>query len=178
MKLNVGCGYFPMEGWLNLDADARCLPDVCANVPPLPCRDNELAEIFAGHFLEHLDRASAARFLRECYRTLQPGGRLGIVVPDAVEIFRHWLNSAVDEIEYPEGVWRPIADLDAVNELFVYSTVQDPPHAWLWEARTLARAMQAAGFQNLQRINRFSDPRLACPAWYQDGIDGYKPTEE
>jgi predicted SAM-dependent methyltransferase len=176
LRLNIGCGEYPLRGadWWNIDADPAVQPDQVASVPPIPAADASVAEIYAGHLLEHLTPADAAIFLGECYRVLIPGGRLGIVVPDTAEIYRRYLAGAVDEIEFPAGTWWPIRDLDSVNHLFAYSDAQASPHRWQWDVQTLARALQGAGFTRLTRINRFSDPRLGTPAWYQDGLDGWK----
>lgn len=178
IRLNLGCGAYFLDGWINCDSDPAVQPDQVLTVPPIPYPDNAVTEIYAGHLLEHLPPADAHALLRECYRVLAPGGRLGIVIPDTVEIYRRYLAGAVDEIEYPAGRWWPIRDLDSVNALFAYSTVQASPHRWQWDAQTLARALAAAGFTDLRRINRYSDPRLGTPAWYQDGVDGGKPESE
>lgn len=173
-RLNVGCGEFPLAGWLNLDADPAMPAELHARVPPLPFADGELSEIYAGHFLEHLTLAEATAFLAECGRTLPPGGRLGIVVPDTFEIARRYVLGLPDRVEYPAGVWRPVADLRTVCDLFLYSTAQDSPHRWSWDAPTLARAMTAAGFIGLRQIDRYADPRIPVGAWYQCGLDGWR----
>lgn len=173
-RLNVGSGEYSLEGWINLDADAAMEPDVCVQVPPLPFQDGELDEIYAGHFLEHLTHQEAEAFLAECYRTLKPGGKLGILVPDTREIMRRYLDGALDAVEYPYRVWWPVADLDAVCALFLYSCVQGSPHRWMYDQRTLARAMEKAGFTALQPIDRYRDPRIPQGAWYQFGFDGRK----
>jgi len=176
LRLNVGCGNWPMRYYCNLDSDPQVPADVHADAIEYlkSLDDSTLLEIYAGHFLEHLTRADAMQFLAESYRVLQHRGRLAIVVPDAREIMQRWLAGAPDQVEYPEGCWWRVNDLDDVCALFVYSTVQDSPHRWLWDMWTLARAMQAAGFDELREIDRYHDPRLGTPQWYQCGIEGVK----
>ena len=172
-RLNVGCGQYPILYFTNLDEDPRAIADFHQRVPPIPFEDGSLDEIYCGHFLEHL--ADPRLFLLECYRCLAPGGKLGIVVPDTREIMTRWLAGSLDCVEYPEGTWSPVADLDAVCGLFLYSTVQDSRHLWSYDQGTLARAMTRAGFVNLQEIDRYRDPRIPVGAWYQVGVDGFKP---
>ena len=76
MRLNVGCGDYLLEGFVNLDADPATPADVHADamVYLRDCPDATFAEVYAGHFLEHLTPEGAQRFLAECYRVLAPGG--------------------------------------------------------------------------------------------------------
>lgn len=173
-RLNVGCGQFPLLYWTNLDESPACPADLHQRVPPLPFADGALDDIFAGHFLEHLEPADADAFLRECWRCLAPGGRLGIVVPDLREVLARWLRGDLDAVEYPARTWHDVADLDDVCALFLYSTVQPSRHRWGYEPRTLMRRLRANGFEVVGEIDRYRDPRIAQGAWYQCGVDAVK----
>ena len=164
-----------MPFWINLDADPNRAADIHATVPPIPFADGELDEIYAGHLIEHMGREVAGEFLRECYRCLKPGGILTVVVPDTREIMRRYLMGTIDCVEYPFGVWRPIKDLDTICALFLYSTVQESRHQWSYDAQSLRRAMERAGFTSLREIDRYMDRRIAIGAWYQCGIEGHRP---
>lgn len=174
-RLNVGSGEAPMTFWTNLDQDPQWPAEIHARVPPLPFADESLDEIYAGHFIEHLTHDEAHEFVRECYRCLTPGGRLGLLAPDTREVMRRYLAQTIDAVEYPYKKWRRVADLDHVCALFLYSTVQNSPHRWAYDLDTLARLMEAGGFVDLAEIDRYTDARVAQGAWYQMGIDGYKP---
>lgn len=174
MRVNVGCGNYPLTGWINLDASPDVAADVVATVPPLPYADNALDEIYAGHVIEHMTREDGATFLAECRRCLRPGGRVGIVVPDMRAIMGVWLGGVKVTVEYPMGVQNDCSDLDAVNHLFLFSTVQPSHHLWSYDLGTLGRAMTAAGLRVTGEINRMSDPRIPVGAWYQCGLDAVK----
>jgi len=177
-RLNVGCGEWPMLWWTNLDSadvPADIHADAIAHLQS--CQPGRYDEIYAGHFLEHLAREAGAVFLAECFKVLSPGGKLGIVVPDTFEICERYVHHRIDAVEFPQGRWWDVRDLDAVCGLFLYSTIQDSPHCWSYDIHTLARAMQQAGFVGLREIDRYRDPRLGSPAWYQCGLDGFKPKE-
>lgn len=174
-RLNVGCGEHPLAYWTNLDMDRTVRADVYADVPPLPFPDRSMDEIYAGHFLEHLDPDTAKEFLNECYRVLVPGGRLGVVVPDTYEAVKRYLRKDVDAIEYPRGVFRSIKDMDTLCELFFYSTVQASGHKWSYDSWTLQRTLRRAGFDVIGQIDRYKDPRIPVGAWYQCGLDARRP---
>ncbi len=175
LRLNCGCGMFKIRGYVNIDSDPEVQPDLVATLPPLPYSDEEVDEVYAGHFLEHLGYEDGKTFLKECYRVLKPGGKLGVVVPDTREIVAHWLGGLSDIVEVPRGYFWPLADLDAVCHVFLYSDIQGSGHKWAYDKFTLQRAMQRAGFEEFREINRHFDPRLGGPAWYQCGWDSYKP---
>lgn len=143
-------------------------------MPPIPFGDNELDEIVASHFLEHLNFWEAEAFLLECHRALKMGGVLLIVVPDTAEIMRRWIAGTVDAIEFPHGHFWDIKDLNSVCHLFLYSTIQESPHKWSWCQDTLARILVQTGFGQMREIDRYRDPRLSGGWWYQFGIEARK----
>jgi len=178
-KLNVGAGDYPLPGWANLDSNPERNAEIVADALDhlRGCEAGRYDEIYAGHVIEHMPQEDAKAFMAECYRVLTPGGKLGIVVPDAREILRRYVAGAVDSLEYPQGTWWKIADLDTLNAWFIYSTIQDSHHRWMWDKETLTRAMTDAGFIGLREIDRYRDLRLGSGRWFQTGFDGWKPKE-
>jgi len=110
-RLHLGCGLNTPEDWINLDGSwnawlakhpimrrlfkaLRVLPPSLFNIPwspdilfhdvrkPLPFQNESLCAIYASHLLEHLYLEEAKRLMKECFRVLQPGGILRMVVPD------------------------------------------------------------------------------------------------
>lgn len=174
-RLNVGCGDLPLVGWTNIDATFYPGVDLVLRVPPFPLAADSVSEIYAGHFLEHLERDEAHTFLLECYRVLIPGGRLGILVPDMAEIFRRYVADEPAPMEWPAGIHRDLRDLDHMYEAIIFSTMQPSPHHWGYDLVTLKRALERAGFVVDTELNRMHDPRVAVGAWYQCGWDSHRP---
>jgi len=177
VRLNIGCGDLPMRqiGWVNVDEVAYPGVDLVLRVPPLPWESGTVTEIYAGHFFEHLERKDASDFLDECWRVLQPGGRLGIMVPDTREVMRRYILDEPAPAEFPAGVHRDLRDLDECCEMILFSTAQPSHHQWAYDKFTLSRALQGAGFEVIGEFDRHHDPRVAVGAWYQFGLDCVKP---
>jgi predicted SAM-dependent methyltransferase len=173
LRVNCGSGGYNLPGWLNIDE--REPADVVLRVPPLPFESDSITELYAGHFLEHLEQTEARQFLDECYRVLRSGGRLGIMVPDTREVFRRYILGEPAPMEFPAGVQRDLRDLDEACAALLFSTVQPSHHLWAYDAFTLSRALLGAGFEVLGEFDRWRDPRVAVGAWYQVGVDAMKP---
>ncbi len=174
-RWNLGCGDYPLEGYTNVDADPACPAHWHGQVPPLPAEDASLDEIYIGHMLEHLTPEDAATLLAECARCLVAGGQLGVVVPDTRAIMATWLGGVPMRVEYPPGVYHDLRDLNHVNRLFLYSTMQDSHHLWAYDLHSVGQVIMAAGFTLTREIDRFQDPRISVGAWYQCGWDAVKP---
>jgi SAM-dependent methyltransferase len=80
-KLNLGCAYKILPGYVNLDIHKHDGVDVVhdLNKFPYPLKDNEFDEILASHILEHVD--DMPKVMKELHRILKPGGRLVIRGP-------------------------------------------------------------------------------------------------
>jgi len=108
IRLNLGSGFHPKPGWINVDL-IDDLPDLQLDLrEPLPFADNSASQIYTEHFFEHLSFTAAGdslareiesrdspsdalTFLRECLRVLMPGGRIDVGVPDAEVALRDYL---------------------------------------------------------------------------------------
>ena len=86
IKLNLGCGYNKLEDYINVDQDAKCSPDIIADLEAvLPFEDSSVDEIIMYHVLEHLGQSTKVYLSvwREFYRVLKNKGVIKITVP-------HW----------------------------------------------------------------------------------------
>lgn len=91
--LNLGCGGRSHPDWTNIYCAATG-PDVVAHqlLHPLEFADNTFEAVYHSHVLEHMPKRYAPVFLRECWRVLQPGGILRVVVPDLEFAAREYLQ--------------------------------------------------------------------------------------
>jgi hypothetical protein len=99
IQLNLGCGDYRLEGWLNTDIAARqsnarlfpelTIPAYAHNIRrPLPFDDNTVSAITVSHVLSTaLCASEVTDFLAGCYRVLVPGGVLRITDNNASDNF-------------------------------------------------------------------------------------------
>lgn len=85
MKLNIGCGYNKKEGFLNVDQDPLCKPDLVFDLDqtPWPFQDDQFTEILADHSLEHMGQLTATyiNIFKEIYRVAKDQAIMVVRVP-------------------------------------------------------------------------------------------------
>ena len=105
MRLNIGCGNVPLEGWINIDkyyypgskyelTDQRAVDKWqehetsswrYGDATKLNFESDTFADVIMVHCLEHLDMGQGSRAIMEAHRVLKPGGTLEIEVPDLLK---------------------------------------------------------------------------------------------
>jgi predicted SAM-dependent methyltransferase len=91
LRLNIGCGHIPLEGYVNVDV--RELPgvDVVAEATRLPFDPGTVTELFCAHLLEHFPEEQLKREVLPYWRSLlRDGGELRCVVPDAASMIERF----------------------------------------------------------------------------------------
>lgn len=163
LRLNLGAGEYPLDGWENIDITGPEPVDLSAH--PWPFADGSADEILASHILEHFDRFEAVRFLDECQRILKPGGVLHIAVPD-MDRFIDCLNS---------GDWGPIKDYHwrDLNTFMGGDLSEIRPemrHKYMWCWGSLESALRAGSWEAVRRDGpaAFDNPRYAPISLYVD----------
>ena len=96
VRLNLGCGHVPLQGFVNIDM--RELPgvDVIAVLDDLPVPERSVAEIFSSHVLEHFPVEELTRRLLPYWQSLlRPGGVFRAVVPDIAAMAHGYSSGAI-----------------------------------------------------------------------------------
>ena len=138
VRLNLGCGHIPLDGYVNVDG--RNLPgvDVRADVNRLPFEEGEVSEIFSAHLLEHFPVEELSRsLLPYWYSLLEPGGTFAAVVPDAQTMIT----------EYAAGRFR-FDDLRQVT--FGLQEYDGDFHFNMFTPESLTELLEGAGFGEVQ----------------------------
>ncbi|NTA39814.1 class I SAM-dependent methyltransferase [Agrobacterium salinitolerans] len=144
-KLNIGCGPVIFDGWINIDID-HVDADVNADVTKgLEFEDNSVSFVFAEHFIEHLPRVEAVKFLKECRRVMRPGGVIRLSTPDLDELVDAYI--ARDAGRWGQ-LWQPINAAHMLNEAF-YSW----GHQFLYNREEMTALLKEAGLPNIRWCN-------------------------
>lgn len=92
MRLEIGSGSFPTEGFTHLDIDPSAPGvDIVGPAFPLDLPTGTVGEIRCVDVLEHLSYRDTDTALAEWARVLRPGGMLYVQVPDADTIMRWYI---------------------------------------------------------------------------------------
>src|SRR3990167_419723 len=132
IKLNLGCGESKRKGYLNVDSEPQCEPDVCGRIEYMECEDGSVDEIIFSHVLEHLDMATAGAMLRRFYQWLKPDGKLIISVPNLSLIAKFISEGCEDDILF--------------NWLYGSGLNNNMSHRWGYTDKALKKALTRAGF--------------------------------
>ncbi len=100
-RLNLGCGEFKKDGYVNVDCFAVSEPDVRhdLNQLPYPFADSHFELIEADHLLEHLEDPFAV--MRELYRIAADGCEIRIRVPHFSRGFTHAQHRRGFDVSFP-----------------------------------------------------------------------------
>jgi predicted SAM-dependent methyltransferase len=143
LKLHLGCGHIRKDGWVNIDADMRCFPDVAADITrPLPFPNDTVDEIECCHLFEHLTYAEATAVLTDWRRVLKKGGTLSLELPDfdkCVKMFYSRGDPDAHELAL-FGIYGQVTD----NKKKEYQI-----HKHCWVPSTLISELEKAGFRDI-----------------------------
>ncbi len=85
LRLNLGCGMRPQPGFVNVDVEPACSPDVVCDLEerPWPFADDSVVEVRMAHVLEHLgqDPSVFLGIFQELYRVCRHDATVDIRVP-------------------------------------------------------------------------------------------------
>jgi hypothetical protein len=91
LRINLGCGHLPLDGYLNVDLWELPGVDIIAEAGNLPFGPGEADEIFSAHLLERFPQEELRRRLLPYWKSLlKPGGLFRAVVPDAEAMIREY----------------------------------------------------------------------------------------
>lgn len=140
--LNLGCGACFHPDWVNVDFKSSS-PLVYAHDlrGGVPARDASCDVVYHSHLLEHFDKADAEAFLKDCLRTLKPGGVLRLAVPDLETLARGYLHSLADA-----------ADGDTHARAMDALSAAGGTRRSAYDAPSLTRLLERCGFREIRSV--------------------------
>jgi predicted SAM-dependent methyltransferase len=157
--LNIGCGPFPKEEFINLDYNWNPDIDICWDIAdkPYPFPDNSLEGIFTEHCLEHIPYDKCIENLKEFHRILKPGGTLRIIVPDGQIYFDLYQQKKTDK-----SVTLPYGDNEETPAISINRIFRSHGHLFIYDFETFSLNLQKVGFKNIikESLQHGRDKRL------------------
>ena len=153
-KLQLGCGAFPIDGWLNTDLSMK----LCKNGieyldagKPFPIISNSFDYIYSEHLIEHLKYSEAKNMVNESYRVLKDGGVLRISTPDLKFLLDLYLNP---ENELNRSYMESESNRYNIPPFpaFIISHFHiDWGHKIIYDEESLTYILKCAGFKNIKK---------------------------
>ncbi len=134
LRLNLGCGHIPLDGYINIDRRALPGVDIVAELDELPLKLGEVDEIFSAHLLEHFPQEQLRReLLPYYYSLLKEGGVFRAVVPNAEVMIQ----------KYTEGDYR----FDDIREIEFGGQDYDGDFEYnMFTPESIKKLLEEAGF--------------------------------
>jgi predicted SAM-dependent methyltransferase len=195
IRVHLGCGLITPSDWVNLDGSynarlakhpvlrralhtlhvteadkiqVRWNPGIVIHDlrKPLPFRDGSVSAVYSSHVLEHMYFNDGQQLIRECFRVLEGGGVLRLVVPDLQTIVREYLGE--HPFREPQNGAVRLRPADQLNHRLLMKA-QSPPscnffsrlysswmdfhsHKWMYDADSLIHHLESAGFNDVRQM--------------------------
>ncbi len=140
MKLEIGSGNKPREGYLHFDIRKNIGADVVGNAEKLPFKNEEFEEVFSRFFLEHLPRKKAELAVKEMFRVTKKGGFVEIIVPNIAYFCRLFVEEKGQKKEW------------ALNKIYGFENYNEDHHFFGYDLDTLSQLLEKNGFIDIKQI--------------------------
>ena len=176
IKLNLGSGPSGLNDWLNYDygvlpllsmfpifrqilINFRLLPQGYNLRWPkiklvdigrrFPLTDSSVKYIYCSHVLEHFHPWRVEKILKECFRVLQNGGVMRIVIPDLSKICRIYLRE-LSGTNFCRIWWGYEKDIEPKGIFQKLSRYFIREHQWHYGKNELTLLLNKAGFKDVK----------------------------
>jgi predicted SAM-dependent methyltransferase len=170
IKISLGCGDHARSGWINTDYDPPLKNEILYldATRRFPFPDQSVDYFHTEHMIEHVPLPCAQFMLKECYRTLKPGGKIRIATPDLMRIGKLLSDPDSPEIatyiQWALKSFPPLVDhATPLTPCMVFNNfVRDWGHQFIYDEKTLSALLTKCGFVSVHRckVGESEDPHL------------------
>lgn len=165
LKVHLGCGDDVRPGWVNIDVGAGAATEGAVVVRHdlrrgLPLEGESCVLIYSSHLFEHLGYRAGARLMRDCHRSLRPGGVLRFALPDFKGMFEAYLNRDAGYLELVD-IRETLPYVEPGTETLVdhvnYGVYQFGEHKTIYDQEKLTLLLRHIGFRSVSESSFRSD---------------------
>lgn len=150
LRVNLGCGDKPMDGYINVDLREHPGVDVVADIRRLPFAPGSVAEVMSAHLVEHFrEHVFRTRVLPVWRDLLREGGAVRIVCPDWAAMLARQGDGRL-----------PLADFTHIT--FGGQDYVGNDHFAMYTPETLSELLRSCGFQRTEVVAR-DRMNAGCP---------------
>lgn len=92
VRVNIGSGRKPVEGWINTDV-VRQGHIYLDGLQPWPIPDDSVDFVYADNVIEHITLPDTPAFLRHAFAAMKPGAVIRLATPDVEAVARQYLEN-------------------------------------------------------------------------------------
>ena len=158
-RLNIGCGYNTLPGWLNVDLGGGIRSAVWMDATrTFPIPTGSINAVLCEHMVEQVSKNDAAVLIGEVFRVLSPGGKFRIVTPDLgamIDLYRESIDvRARNYLDFVAGLHgvAAISTGDALNIIFY-----EYGHRHIYDIDELRSMLEDVGFAKIA-VGRAGNP--------------------
>jgi hypothetical protein len=148
VKLNLGCGYEKLNGYVNIDCNEAVAPDVVLDftTESFPYANGSVQQVVMFHTIEHIQKKFHLGLLLEIRRVLQPEGTLLLSYPEFSKIAENWKTNYLGKREFWEAT--------------IYGRQSSPSdfHVSLMDSKQFSCVLISAGYHILHCIPEVDEP--------------------
>lgn len=150
LRINLGCGEFKLDGFINVDMEPKVQPDMILDFrkESLPWDDGSVEEVFICHCLEHVEFHYWEDLFKEVRRVLKPNGNFLLSYPEFSECATRFLQN--DPIK--RHFWRAT--------LYGRQLYPSDYHVTPMHSPTIKEALEVVGFY---RITYGPEDKIVSP---------------